>query len=57
VLLGTLVYLLNAATVTAYTHFSSTLLLFGFLFPLAIILDRPRQPSVERGADRAEYPR
>lgn len=38
--LGAMVYFLNAATVTAYTHFSSTLTLLGFLFPLAITLDR-----------------
>lgn len=38
--LGGLNYLTNSLTITAYTHFTSTMLLFGVLFAFVIILDR-----------------
>ena len=38
--LGGLAYLINGLTITAYTHFTSTTLFIGMLFPFALILDR-----------------
>jgi O-antigen ligase len=40
VALGGLAYLINGLTITAYTHFTSTTLFIGMLFPFAIILER-----------------
>ncbi|MDQ0321096.1 O-antigen ligase [Pararhizobium capsulatum DSM 1112] len=38
--LGGLAYLVNGLTITAYTHFTSTSLFIGVLFPFALILER-----------------
>ncbi|CAN7593851.1 O-antigen ligase family protein [Rhizobium sp. LjRoot254] len=37
---GGVAYLVNGITITAYTHFTSTSLLVGLLFPFALVLNR-----------------
>lgn len=37
---GGIAYMVNGITITAYTHFTSTSLLVGMLFPFALILNR-----------------
>lgn len=51
------VYLLNAVTVTAYTHYVSTMLCFGAMFGLAMALARmPVQPSTPGAAAATSRP-
>lgn len=51
--LGGFNYMTNSLTITAYTHFTSTMLLFGVFFSFAIILDRELSRSKSNAAIHA----